>query len=112
MIVSAGRKYNRVENLAAAMCMILGLFIANPFTQIFEMYPVLYKPMKEIWNQELFWGGWLAICGASALVLINYFHKRSLGALVAGSGIMALATLWGTADLFSPGWAVCLASRA
>lgn len=99
------RKYNRVENLGAAMCFILGCFIVNPYSDMFTLFPALYRPMRELYNNELFWGGLLMAVGGSALVLSYFGHWRMCG-LVAGSGIMALAMLWGYADFHSPGWAM------
>ena len=62
--------------------------------------------MKQLWNDELFWGALLIVIGGAALIVTNYFDKRSIGALIAACGIIGLATLWGVADLNSPVWCV------
>lgn len=100
---SVKNEITTVQNLTAGFATIWGIFVANPYSNVFDRNPVLYSPMLSIVPYKVFWGIFF-ICVGMLSFFLNWIKKSNISALILSIIYIFFATLYLSADFGSPAW--------
>lgn len=99
-----GTRYIRIENLSAGVAIVWGLFVINPYVDLFDRYPQIYKPMAQL-APEWIWGLAFVASGVVAFRCAGWGTRRR--ALMLMTIVYSFfACLFFLGDKTSPGWGV------
>lgn len=100
-----GKRFITVSNLSAAIAIIWGIFVANPWVDSFAKNPKIYAPMAWFCSYEILWGAGFALSGITALIFIRR-GRPDWASLLLGNVFCAMASLFFLGDSGSQGWGV------
>ena len=100
-------KYITAMNLSIGIISVWGLFILNPYSDMFPPNLDLFRPMREIYDSEIVWG-LVFLLTAIGAVCLNYIGRPRSAALLIAVTSMAIAALFILGDPTRPAWAMFL----